>query len=209
MYPVRTPGFLKLLLPDIRWHFPRNQKVIYLTFDDGPEPAVTPQVLDLLLRYMAKATFFCIGSRVEQHPELYNRLMQEGHTTGNHSYSHPRGFRTPHAAYLSDIQKASHNIRSPLFRPPYGQLTVRAYRHLRRQYRIVMWDVLSGDFDVNRSPEQVAARTIRHIRPGSVVVFHDSIKAAPRMLTALEQVLEHFSREGFLFRCIEETDIKK
>lgn len=203
MYPVRTPGFLKLLLPDIRWHFPRNQKIIYLTFDDGPEPDVTPQVLGLLKRYNAKATFFCIGQRVDTHPELYNRLLLEGHGIGNHSYSHPRGFRTPHADYLIDVEKASNCIRSPLFRPPYGQLTVRAYRQLRKKHRIVMWDVLSGDFDVNRSPEDVAYRTIRHIRPGSVVVFHDSLKAAPRMLPALEQVLEHFSLEGFSFVAIQ------
>lgn len=209
MYPVRTPGFLKLLLPDIRWHFPRDEKVIYLTFDDGPEPDVTPQVLGILKRFNAKATFFCIGHRVEQYPQLYSRLLQEGHSTGNHSYSHPRGFSTPATSYLTDVHKASGCIHSKLFRPPYGQLKPKAYLSLRKHYRIVMWDVISGDFDMNRSPEDVAYRTIRHIRPGSVVVFHDSLKAAPRMLPALEQVLEHFSLEGFLFRCIEETDIKK
>lgn len=202
MYPVRTPApaLLKLLLPDICWHYPRGEKTIHLTFDDGPEPEVTPAVLQLLHEYRARATFFCIGSRVVQHPDLYKQLSAAGHTTGNHTFSHPAGFRTSHSAYIEDVQRAAACIPSPLFRPPYGQLTPRTYRHLRGWYRIVMWDVLSGDFDHKLDAEKVAQQTIRAIRPGSVVVFHDSLKAAPRMLPALRKVLEHFSKEGYDFK---------
>lgn len=204
MYPVRTPAtaLLKLMLPDICWHYPRNEKSIFLTFDDGPEPEVTPRVLELLREYDAKATFFCIGHRVELYPQLYRQLLDEGHVTGNHTFSHPKGFRTAHSAFMQDIKKASDSIRSTLFRPPYGQLTIRAYRQLRSSYHIVMWDVLSGDFDQRLEADQVAEQTIHAIRPGSVVVFHDSLKAAPRMLPALRKVLEHFSKEGYQFRAI-------
>ena len=195
-------GILRFLFPEMLWHFNRDEKAIYLTFDDGPDPDVTPQVLDLLRAHGAKATFFCIGKRVEAHPEIYRRIIDEGHAVGNHTWSHPNGWRTSGSKYTADVHKASQLISSSLFRPPYGKLRLGQWFKLRGRYRLVMWDVLPGDWKSSRSGKQIADRTMRSIRSGSIVVLHDSVKAAPRMLPALGQILPQLSSSGYVCKVI-------
>lgn len=193
---VRPPLLLRALFPGIIWHGDRNSRTVHLTFDDGPDPVVTPQVLDLLARYNARATFFCVGANVEAHPHLVDRILREGHALGNHTWSHRRGWGTALDDYQHDVERAAACIPSRLFRPPYGRISLGQYHRLRRQYRVVMWDVLSYDWKPERSPQQVAHTVIKALRPGSVVVFHDSPKAAPRMLPALQRLLEHLKQHG-------------
>jgi len=195
-------GILRFLFPEMLWHFNRDEKAVYLTFDDGPDPDVTVHVLDLLRVHRAHATFFCIGSRVEAHPEVYRRIIDEGHAVGNHTWSHPNGWRTSGSEYTADVHKASQLISSSLFRPPYGKLRPGQWLSLRKRYRLVMWDVLPGDWKSSRSTAQIVDRTIRSVGPGSIVVLHDSAKAAPRMLPALVEILSNLSSAGYTFKAI-------
>lgn len=200
-YFVKTPWWLKKLFPKRVWSIDTREKEIYLTFDDGPHPTVTPFVLDQLKKYGATATFFCIGKNVAAHPAIYRRLLDEGHQPGNHTQNHLNGWDTDTATYLADAKAASAHIRSRLFRPPYGRMRSAQARGLA-DYNIIMWDVLSGDFDVSLSKEDCLANVIKHAGPGSVIVFHDSEKAFPRLQYALPGVLEHFANAGFRFKSI-------
>ena len=148
---VRPPLILRLLYPDVTWSFPTKEKNIYLTFDDGPVPEVTPKVIELLKKYNAIATFFCIGENVKKHPHVYASLLEAGHTIGNHSYHHYKCWKVNAKTYLDDVEDAAGLIKSDLFRPPYGKLTFKTLFALKRKYRIIMWDVISCDFDVNVS----------------------------------------------------------
>ena len=199
---VRIPGILKHLFPEITWHIRDDEPSLYLTFDDGPTPSVTAEILQLLSRYKARATFFCIGRNVERHPELYRQILSEGHATGNHTYSHLKGWFTPDAEYFSDISLASQLISSKLYRPAYGMITPGQLRYLRRFYRIVMWDIMSYDFAYHTAPETCLNQVIRHARTGSVIVFHDSVKASEKVLYALPRVLEYYAEKGFAFKSI-------
>lgn len=201
-YVINTPWWVKQwLYPGYLWSMPADQKKIYLTFDDGPHPEATPFVLDCLRRYQAKASFFCIGKNVAAHPGIYARILSEGHTTGNHSFDHLNGWKTNDDVYLGNIKKAAAYIDSSLFRPPYGRITRFQGKLLKEQMhaRIVMWSVLSGDFDTSISPEKCWKNVQHATRNGSIVVFHDSEKAMVRMQYALEQTLEWFSAKGFTF----------
>jgi len=202
MYSVRPPKLLKRLLRDVVWDIPGADKVIYLTFDDGPNPVITPWVLDLLKTYEAKATFFCVGSNVEKYPEVYDRVVAAGHAVGNHTYSHRNGWKTRREAYLEDVARCSAVFSSSLFRPPYGKLRKSHYKRIREHYKIVMWDVLSGDFDRSLSNESCLANVVNHATAGSVVVFHDSEKALKKLYYTLPKVIEHFSGLGYSFRAI-------
>ena len=179
--------------------------MLYLSFDDGPDPVITPFVLDELAKYGARATFFCIGKNVLQYPVLYNRILAEGHAVGNHSFSHQDGWNTEDAIYLADIMEAKKHIHSNLFRPPYGRIKMRQQRALSRpEYglKTVMWSVLSGDFDETISREQCCKNVIRNVGSGAVIVFHDSPKANEKMRYALPVVLKHFSECGYSFEKI-------
>lgn len=198
-----TPLF-RTVFPGMLWHYPRNGKVVYLTFDDGPDPDVTPRVLDLLSTHGAKATFFCVGRRVEEYPELFQRIKREGHAVGNHTWSHPDGWRTPTSVYMNDVQRAAKVIGGSLFRPPYGKMRPGQWMNLRADYRLVMWDVLPGDWKTTLDGEQIANRTLRSVRPGSILVLHDSAKAAPRMLPALERILPQLASSGYVCKAIGE-----
>lgn len=200
---VRPPRYLRFLYPGVTWHLPTSEKVLYLTFDDGPVPEVTPQVLDLLEKYKAKATFFCIGDNVRKSPDLFERICSAGHQVGNHTYHHYNAWKVNRHVFLDDVAAAKKLIPSNLFRPPYGKLTPLTLLALRKTYQIIMWDVISCDFDVRVRPEMVLQNVLDFSGPGSIIVFHDSIKAAPNMLYALPKVLEHFSREGYTFRALE------
>jgi peptidoglycan-N-acetylglucosamine deacetylase len=181
---------------------------MHLTFDDGPTPKITEHTLDLLARHRAKATFFLIGKNAEQHPPLVRRILQEGHTIGNHTWSHVNAWKVPTEDYLEDAQRGRLTLEQltgteiRYFRPPYGRLTYGTYHALRKLCRIALWDVLSADFDLEITPEQVWDNVRRHAADGSVVVFHDSVKCEPRMVPALEQTLQLFSQDGYLFESL-------
>jgi len=188
MYFTRTPAYLKSLFGGLTWDVPETD-AIFLTFDDGPVPGVTDKVLDMLAASEVKATFFCIGHN-EKHPaELYRRILDEGHAVGNHTFHHLNGWRSNDETYLEDVEKCADLVSSRLFRPPYGRIGYRQMQLLKQQYRIIMWDVLSGDFDELLTADDCANNVLSGMRGGSIIVWHDSEKAAPRMLPALERVL--------------------
>ncbi len=194
-----------MLYPSCLWNYPPAAgNKIYLSFDDGPHAAATPFVLDELKKYNAKASFFCIGKNVIEEAVLYRRILMEGHRVGNHSHNHLNGWKTENKIYLQNIEKARELIDSDLFRPPYGRATAFQIRNLieKLHYKIVMWDVLSGDFDPAVNGRQAAARVIRKSKPGSIIVFHDSAKAFPVLHVALPIVLAYFSGKGFSFELI-------
>lgn len=204
-YFLKTPWWVRTLYPDYTWRMPTKEKTIYLTFDDGPHPTITPWVLQQLKTYNAKGTFFCIGQNVERFPNVYQQLLSEGHALGNHTYSHLNGWKTPDDLYLADVQKAGVLIDSRLFRPPYGRIRSRQAKKLatalqRDRVNVIMWDVLSADFDLSVSPEKCARIVLERVEAGSVVVFHDSEKAFPNLQYALPRVLEKFSGEGYSFQ---------
>ncbi|HEV2482768.1 MAG TPA: polysaccharide deacetylase family protein [Puia sp.] len=207
-YLVRMPRWLKRIYsPSLIWRLqaPQGANTLYLTFDDGPHPLVTPWVLEELQKYNARATFFCIGKNVKEYPKIYRQLLLKGHRVGNHTQNHLNGWRTDDAKYLDNIREAAQLIDSDLFRPPYGRIRKFQTRLLEgapRPFRIIMWDVLSADFDTNLTGEQCARNVIRYAQPGSIVVFHDSEKAFDRLRRALPAVLEHFSGLGYRFEAI-------
>jgi peptidoglycan-N-acetylglucosamine deacetylase len=195
--PVRPPYLLRKFYSEFTWDIPVNGPEVFLTFDDGPTPGVTEFVLDTLKQHLAKATFFCIGKNVQQHPELFERIKAEGHRTGNHTYQHLNGWITSAQAYKDDVKEASRFITTDLFRPPYGRLKKSQARDLLPIYRVVMWDVLSFDWDPTVTPETCLSNVINHIRAGSIIVFHDSQKAFPNLKYALPRVLEYLSEKKY------------
>lgn len=205
-YFVKTPWLLRKYYSACVWNIATDQKIIYLSFDDGPHAQSTPFILDQLRAFNAKATFFCIGKNVVEQPGLYKKIMEEGHRVGNHTHNHLNGWKTPDQEYFDNIRLAAKYIDSNLFRPPYGRISKFQIRHLTKdplRLKIVMWDVLSADFDRSISGDECALNVIRTARPGSIVIFHDSTKAYDRMSVALPKVLEYFSQQGFSFRVIQ------
>ena len=212
-YLIKTPSFIKLLLKNWVWSFSKKEKVIYLTFDDGPTPEITKWTLNQLYKYNAKATFFCIGKNVEEHPNIFNQIIENGHSIGNHTHNHLHGFKTTTADYLDNIKKAELAFHknskleiqnSKLFRPPYGKLRFLQAKKIRsRGYKISMWDVLSADFDVSISKEDCLKNVISNASNGSIIVFHDSIKASSNLKYVLPKVLEYYAKMGFVFKDIE------
>lgn len=202
MYLVKTPSLVQNLFPGFTWCRPGADKNVYLTFDDGPIPKVTPWVLRQLRKYEAQATFFCIGDNVRKHPNIYAEVRAAGHRVGNHTMHHINGWRTKQADYTADTEKCARLVDSDLFRPPYGRLTPRQAKQLREKYEIVLWDVLSGDFDEKIDGERCLDNVLRHSQVGSIVVFHDSLKAFPRLRYALPRVLAHFSEAGYRFAAL-------
>ena len=199
MYFVKTPWWLKQFYPSLTWHIATNKKELFLTFDDGPHPLATPYVLDTLQEFGAKATFFCIGKNVEQYADLYQRISNEGHAIGNHTYNHLNGWKSTDIEYLGNIETAASVIDSNLFRPPYGRIKKTQARQLIPRFKIIMWDVLSGDFDISLSPEKSLHNVVHHSRPGSIIVLHDSQKAFRIVQDILPKVLHHFAGQGYTF----------
>ena len=209
-YFVKTPWWLKKLYPRCTWDIPSREKVLYLTFDDGPHAEVTPFVLDTLQQYNAKGTFFCIGKNVATHKDIYRSMLDAGHRAGNHTFNHLNGWKATDQHYLKNILEAGKYIDSNLFRPPYGRITrfqVKLLTGIRNSpvnsnFSIIMWDVLSGDFDTSLTGATCASYVIKNAQPGSIVVFHDSEKAFPRLKEALPKTLEHFCKLGYRFEAI-------
>jgi peptidoglycan/xylan/chitin deacetylase (PgdA/CDA1 family) len=205
MYLIKSPLLLKWYYPSLTWHKSRNNKVIYLTFDDGPIPDVTDFVLKTLKSHGAKATFFCIGDNIYKHPDIFENVKNDGHSIGNHTFNHLKGWATPDEIYLKNFQKCQELTNTHLFRPPYGRIKksqIAGIRSLLPNTRIIMWDVLSGDFDVNLDPGQCFQNVIKNTGSGSIIVFHDSLKAYPRLYHTLPRVLQHFSALGYRFESL-------
>lgn len=204
MYLVKTPWWLrKIYSSALKWKIPAQENEIFLTFDDGPHPTITPFVLDHLRRHNAKATFFCIGKNVKQYQAVFRQILDDGNRAGNHTHNHLNGWKTSDAAYFENIILAKQYIDSNLFRPPYGRISRFQIQQLKPLFDIIMWDVLSGDFDVNLSPQKCLENVLSNTRPGSVIVFHDSEKAFPRLEYALPKALEFFAEKGFAMKGIQ------
>ena len=197
MYLVKTPGIIQSFFAGMMWKV-ANSKKVYLTFDDGPIPEATVWVLDLLKSKNIKATFFCVGENVTKYPEIYQRILEEGHSVGNHTYNHLNGWKTDGDRYNKNVEKASKVIQSSLFRPPYGKLTPRLIQRLKKNYDVVMWDVLSGDFDTSLSPQDCLTNVTENAKEGSIIVFHDSIKAIDKLKVVLPEVISFFENKGIL-----------
>lgn len=195
------PSWMSWVYPQALFRGP--EKGLYLTFDDGPHPVHTPWVLDQLKKWEAKATFFCLGRHVRAYPEVYDRILREGHRIGNHTHHHLNGWRTGTIDYIEDIRLAQEWIASEYFRPPYGRITPRQARLIRPMgLRLVLWDIISGDFDQNLKAEICAQRVISKARTGSIVVFHDSEKAWERLKHSLPAVLSYFSKRNWCFHAL-------
>lgn len=199
---VKSPLWLRLLFPKLTWNRNRKEKHIYLTFDDGPVPDVTPQVLNILKKYNIQATFFCVGENIVKHPEIFEQVKQQGHQIGNHTYNHLKGWQTATPIYLENVAKCQKLTQTALFRPPYGKCTLSQFRQLRKQYEIIMWDVITYDFDHKLSSEACYQNAIKHVTNGSIVVFHDNVKAIPRLLYALPKAIEYWLDKGYEFKLL-------
>jgi len=205
MYLVKSPLLLKWFYPSLVWNKSRNEKVIYLTFDDGPIPVVTDFVLNTLKSFNCKATFFCIGDNITKHPEIFERLKQDGHAIGNHTFNHLKGWNTADKQYIENFQQCQQLTGSDLFRPPYGRIKKSQISYLKTinpELRIIMWDVLSGDFDQQLSPEKCYENVIGNAGNGSIIVFHDSLKAFDRLRVALPAALAYFVKQGYQFHTL-------
>ena len=203
---TKTPSLLKTIYPDCLWKMNTEEKILYLTFDDGPIPEITPFVLDELKKWNAHATFFCIGKNVDANPEIFKKIIDEGHAIGNHTYDHLNGWNTSDEIYFDNIEKcrdvfSAYSLlpTAALFRPPYGKLKPSQYSKLKSEYKLVMWDVLSFDFDLSMNEEKVLDNVLKNAEAGSIIVMHDSLKAKPKVEFALPKILQHFSDKGFKF----------
>lgn len=202
---VKTHWSIKKLFSNYVWDIANNENKVYLTFDDGPTPAITEWTLQQLRNFNTKATFFCIGDNIRKYPEIYQKVIQDGHSIGNHTFNHLNGWKTSTAEYLKNsklCQSTINNLTSTsnnLFRPPYGKIKPSQSKQLRAMgYKIVMWDVLSEDFDATISPEQCLENVLKNVTSGSIIVFHDSLKAFPNLEYALPKTLEFLREKGFV-----------
>jgi len=205
MYLVKTPWLLKLMYPQLTWDLNKAGRCIYLTFDDGPIPIVTPFVLNILKQHNAKATFFCIGDNIRKHPDVFEQVKADGHAIGNHTYNHLKGWDTDDQTYLDNFLMADKLINSDLFRPPYGRVKrsqAKLLKQAKPDLKLIMWNVLSADFDTDVQPEKCLDNVIKNTTAGDIVLFHDSLKAFDRLEYALPKAMEYLSNEGYEFKAI-------
>jgi len=203
MFSVRVPLIFRIFDGSfLTCSVATKEKVIYLTFDDGPIPEVTPIVLNILKEKNIHATFFCVGDNIKKHPDVFARLIEEGHAIGNHTFHHFNGWKTPPAEYLDDVSHCNDLIHTNLFRPPYGKFTPSQYFLLRKKYKIILWSVLSGDYHAGISKDQCLSNVIQYSGPGSIVVFHDSLKAKENLVYTLPRFIDQFLEKGFRFESL-------
>lgn len=202
MHFVRPIFILNYIYPKAIWRKEKEKNNIYLTFDDGPIPEITPWILDCLKEYQVKATFFCVGENIKKHPEIFDRILAEGHAVGNHTYNHLRGWDSEDQIYFQNIEKCEKLTNSRLFRPPYGRAKKSQMKVLAQDYKIIMWDVLTGDYDPKISPEQCYKNCVNYTRNGSIIVFHDNIKAINNVKYALPKCIEQLLRKGYRFKTL-------
>lgn len=210
MYYNRLNRLFNFIYPELEWRIQTPHKEIFLTFDDGPVSGPTDFVLETLKTYSAKATFFCVGNNVVQNPALFKKLLEAGHRAGNHTFNHLNGWQTDNTVYLENIKKAEQTMQGaglsksirPLLRPPYGKINKSQIKLLRKEYRIIMWDVLTGDYNQGLPKENCLKKALKFSRPGSIVIFHDSYKAEKNMQFALPRFLEHYLEKGFVFKTL-------
>lgn len=210
LYWVKTRWFIKKLFSGFVWDIPNTQKTVYLTFDDGPTPEITEWVISLLKQHNIKATFFCIGNNIEKHPDIFQKVIDDGHTIGNHTFNHLNGWNTQNTPYLENMEACELSItkrigkaNAKLFRPPYGKIKPYQAKEIRKKgYKIIMWDVLSADFDTTITPQQCLQNVTANTTEGSVIIFHDSIKAFPNLEYTLPKAIEYLKENGFSFGTI-------
>jgi peptidoglycan/xylan/chitin deacetylase (PgdA/CDA1 family) len=208
MYIVKPPRIVNLLTKNnLVWKITTEEKRIFLTFDDGPIEELTPWVLDVLQEYKAKATFFCVGDNVQKNPTIFKRIVKEKHTVGNHTFNHLNGWKNKLDDYVKNIEEFQKYLERDLFRPPYGKIKPKQIKKLKEDYSIIYWTVLSGDFDENLKPEKCLQRITKKTKAGSIIVFHDNMKAYPRIKYALPRYLEHFSELGYSFDALTKKDV--
>jgi len=200
----RAPKLYRNLYRGSYWRFNTDKKIVYLTFDDGPIPEITPWVLDLLDKYNIKATFFCVGDNVRKHPDIYQMLQERGHAVGNHTFHHIQGLKTDTLSYLKDVEEANQLINSKLFRPPYGHMRFSQFNRLNKKYKVIMWDVVTRDYSYLMTSGEVFDVVKKYTRNGSIIVFHDSLKSGDRMKEALPKSIEWLLEQGYSFQLIEE-----
>jgi peptidoglycan/xylan/chitin deacetylase (PgdA/CDA1 family) len=207
---VKTNYLVKKIFPNYVWNIPNNDKKVFLTFDDGPTPEITEWTLEQLQKHDAKATFFCIGNNIEKHPEIFHKVIKEGHSIGNHTFDHLKGWKTSIEDYVENVALCQSQIVNHgsqivnLFRPPYGKIKPLQSKILRKQgYKIIMWDVISFDFDASISKEKCLENILKNVQSGSIIVFHDSIKAEKKLKYVLPKALEFFKQRGFVCSKIE------
>lgn len=199
----QVPELVKQIWRTPVWRIKSSEKALFITFDDGPNPYVTPQILEILDAHNAKATFFCVGENVKKYSDVFEMVKSKGHNVGNHTYSHLKGTKTTTKEYIEDIKKASNLIQSKLFRPPYGKIKFRQINRLKKDFKIILWDFITYDYNSKKSPNEIIREIKRRSRNGSIVVFHDSEKAKENVLTVLPLALEFWEKEGYAFKTIE------
>lgn len=194
-----TPFILRMFYPSLLWKMPEGEKKLYITFDDGPHHSITPKVLEILRRYNAKATFFCVGNNVQKNMDVVKMIKDDGHSLGGHAFNHEKGWNTKTDDYVASVEKTNVLLDTTLFRPPHGRISFSQVRKLKDRYRLVAWTVISYDWDKTLSPDDCYENVIKRAGDGSIVVFHDSEKAVNNMLPALTKVLDYYKDKGFSF----------
>lgn len=207
MYFVKTPKIAQSIIKKAVWNIPNNDRKIFLTFDDGPTPSITNRALDILKEYKIKATFFCLGKQVEENPLLFQRIINEEHAVGNHSYSHLKGWTTKNEQYLEDVRKGEAIIKSNLFRPPYGKIKRSQVNLLNPQTKIILWDVLPGDFSPSNNVEKIISNTLNAVESGSIIVLHDNAICGNKMLQALPIIIDKLKEKKYNFSAIAEQTL--
>ncbi len=207
MYFVKTPKIAQAFNKKAIWNIPNKDNTIFITFDDGPTTDITNQTLDILKEHKIKATFFCLGSEVEKHPEIFQRIIDEGHAIGNHSYSHLKGWTTKNEQYLEDVLKGEAIIKSNLFRPPYGKIKRSQVNLLNPQTKIILWDVLPGDFSPSNNVEKIISNTLNTVESGSIIVLHDNAICGNKMLQALPFIIDKLKEKKYNFSAINEQTL--
>jgi peptidoglycan/xylan/chitin deacetylase (PgdA/CDA1 family) len=198
----QTPEWFRVFFPGVTWRLPQKKKTVYLTFDDGPVPEVTPFVLDILEKYGIKGTFFCVGDNIRKYPEVFEQIVKAGHEVGNHTFNHLQGFKHSTRYYAENVERADEYVKSSLFRPPHGQLRLLQLLKLRKKYKIVLWDVITRDYNKLLSGEFVLNIVKKYTRNGSIIVFHDSLRAEKNIKYALPKAIEFLIQEGYKFEVL-------